>query len=131
MVRNHCLLKTGIPEIELECRFPVLCSSRYNHLHCLADCLASRRFELIPLSELGRPRVDVLCNMSGIFRDSFANVVDLLDDLFQRAGSADEPPEMNFVRKHALQMTAKVGHILSYLNTSCRHLMGWAIVGCS
>lgn len=29
------------------------------------------RFELIPLEELGRPRIDVLCNMSGIFRDSF------------------------------------------------------------
>lgn len=26
------------------------------------------RFALIPLSELGRPRIDVLCNMSGIFR---------------------------------------------------------------
>lgn len=26
------------------------------------------RFELRPLAELGRPRVDVLCNMSGIFR---------------------------------------------------------------
>lgn len=30
------------------------------------------RFELVPLSDMGgRPRVDVLCNMSGIFRDSF------------------------------------------------------------
>jgi magnesium chelatase subunit H len=29
------------------------------------------RFELLPLEQLGRPRVDVLCNMSGIFRDSF------------------------------------------------------------
>jgi cobalamin biosynthesis Mg chelatase CobN len=29
------------------------------------------RFELVHLEELGRPRVDVLCNMSGIFRDSF------------------------------------------------------------
>jgi hypothetical protein len=29
------------------------------------------RYELIPLQELGRPRIDVLCNMSGIFRDSF------------------------------------------------------------
>ena len=27
------------------------------------------RFELVPLEKLGRPRVDVLCNMSGIFRD--------------------------------------------------------------
>lgn len=39
------------------------------------------RFELVPLSELGRPRVDVLCNMSGIFRDSFQNVVEVRDCL--------------------------------------------------
>ncbi|KAK9800208.1 hypothetical protein WJX73_009512, partial [Symbiochloris irregularis] len=68
------------------------------------------RFELIPLAELqpeGRPRVDVLCNMSGIFRDSFQNVVELLDDLFQRAAMADEPPELNFVRKHASSMESE------------------------
>ncbi|PSC71131.1 protoporphyrin IX magnesium chelatase [Micractinium conductrix] len=66
------------------------------------------RFELIPLSELGgRPRVDVLCNMSGIFRDSFQNVVELMDDCFQRAADADEPPELNFIRKHALAMKAQ------------------------
>lgn len=46
------------------------------------------RFELVPLSELGRPRVDVLANMSGIFRDSFVNVVELLDDMFQKAGGS-------------------------------------------
>eukprot|EP00967_Tisochrysis_lutea_P035651 scaffold42776_cov18-Tisochrysis_lutea.AAC.1 len=56
----------------------------------------------------GRPRVDVLCNMSGIFRDSFQNVVELLDDLFHRAAAADEPEELNFVRKHARSMQAKV-----------------------
>lgn len=57
------------------------------------------RFELIPLEEMdGRPRVDVLCNMSGIFRDSFQNVVELLDDLFQRAADADEPEDRNFIR---------------------------------
>jgi magnesium chelatase subunit H len=65
------------------------------------------RFELLPLHELGRPRIDVLANMSGIFRDSFVNVVELLDDLFQRAGAADEPPEMNFIRKHVIGMTAQ------------------------
>lgn len=64
------------------------------------------RFELRPLSELGRPRVDVLVNMSGIFRDSFGNVATLLDDMFQRAAAADEPPEKNFIRKHALAATA-------------------------
>ena len=46
----------------------------------------------------GRPRVDVLCNMSGIFRDSFQNVVELLDDLFKRAAQAPEPSDQNFIR---------------------------------
>lgn len=32
--------------------------------------------------------MDVLASLSGIFRDSFANVVDLLDDLFETAASA-------------------------------------------
>jgi magnesium chelatase subunit H len=39
--------------------------------------------------------------MSGIFRDAFQNVVELLDDLFARAAAADEPDEMNFIAKHA------------------------------
>ena len=64
------------------------------------------RYELVPLAELGRPRVDVLASLSGIFRDSFANVVELLDDLFVRAAQADEPVEMNFVRKHYLELQA-------------------------
>jgi magnesium chelatase subunit H len=49
----------------------------------------------------GRPRVDCLCNMSGIFRDAFQNVVELLDDLFARAAAADEPEHMNYIAKHA------------------------------
>lgn len=65
------------------------------------------RFELIPLEELGRPRIDVLCNMSGIFRDSFQNVVELLDDLFQRAAVAEEPEHLNFVHKHAKALSSK------------------------
>jgi magnesium chelatase subunit H len=62
------------------------------------------RFDLVPLEELGRPRVDVLASLSGIFRDSFANLVDLLDDMFERAANADEPPSMNFIRKHAKEL---------------------------
>eukprot|EP00798_Chlamydomonas_sp_ICE-L_P015477 gene15477-21563_t len=73
------------------------------------------RFELIPLEELGRPRIDVLCNMSGIFRDSFQNVVELLDDLFQRAAAADEPPAINLIRAHSKGMEAE-GHT----NTAAR-----------
>jgi magnesium chelatase subunit H len=62
------------------------------------------RFDLVPLEKLGRPRIDVLASLSGIFRDSFANIVDLLDDMFERAAVADEPIEMNFVKKHALEL---------------------------
>ncbi len=62
------------------------------------------RFDLIPLNELNRPRIDILASLSGIFRDSFANVVDLLDDMFERCAEADEPVEMNFIKKHALDL---------------------------
>ncbi|CAM9821865.1 unnamed protein product [Ectocarpus sp. 6 AP-2014] len=65
------------------------------------------KYELVPLSELKRPRIDVLASLSGIFRDSFANVVDLLDDLFETAAAADEPIEMNFIRKHALELATQ------------------------
>lgn len=66
------------------------------------------RFELIPLEELGRPRIDVLANMSGIFRDSFQNVVELLDDAFQRAAAAEgESEEMNYVKKHSVAMASQ------------------------
>lgn len=63
------------------------------------------RYELMPLEDLdGRPRIDCLCHMSGIFRDAFQNVVELLDDLFQRTARLDEPSEVNFIRKHALEI---------------------------
>ena len=65
------------------------------------------RYELRPLVELGRPRIDILANLSGIFRDSFVNIIELLDDLFQRAAAADEPEELNFIRKHSLALQAQ------------------------
>ena len=57
-----------------------------------------------PLEELNRPRIDVLTSLSGIFRGSFANVVDLLDDMIERCAKADEPIDMNFIRKHSLDL---------------------------
>ncbi len=62
------------------------------------------RYGLKPLAEVGHPRIDVLGNLSGIFRDSFVNIIELLDDLFQRAADADEPEEENYIRKHTLQL---------------------------
>ncbi|MBH8556376.1 magnesium chelatase subunit H [Nostocaceae cyanobacterium CENA357] len=65
------------------------------------------RYELKPLAEVRHPRIDVLGNLSGIFRDSFVNIIELLDDLFQRAADADESEEENFIRKHALALKAE------------------------
>jgi len=58
------------------------------------------RYELLPLEQMDHPRIDVLANLSGIFRDSFVNVLELLDDLFLRAAEAEESEEQNFIRKH-------------------------------
>ncbi|MGB5900136.1 MAG: magnesium chelatase subunit H [Geitlerinemataceae cyanobacterium] len=65
------------------------------------------RYELKPLSDIGHPRIDVLANLSGIFRDSFVNIIELLDDLFQRAAEAEEPETQNFIRKHALELKSR------------------------
>ncbi|MBE9062260.1 magnesium chelatase subunit H [cf. Phormidesmis sp. LEGE 11477] len=65
------------------------------------------RYDLSPLAELNHPRIDILANLSGIFRDSFVNILELLDDLFQRAAMADEPIEQNFIRKHVLALQAQ------------------------
>ena len=58
--------------------------------------------EVIPLSELKRPRIDVTLRISGFFRDAFPNLVHLVDEAIRTVAALDEPPEQNFVRKHAL-----------------------------
>ena len=66
------------------------------------------KLELIPLEELGRPRIDVVVNCSGVFRDLFVNQMNLLIAA-KLAAEQDEPPEMNFVRKHALEQAEELG----------------------
>ncbi|MFO1323608.1 MAG: magnesium chelatase subunit H [Burkholderiales bacterium] len=58
--------------------------------------------ELVPLAELQRPRVDVMMTLSGIFRDLLPLQIKLLAESAFLAASADEPPDRNFIRKHAL-----------------------------
>ena len=65
--------------------------------------------ELIPLDQLGRPRVDVVISLSGIFRDLLPLQTRLLAEACYLAASADEPDESNFVRKHALAYQATHG----------------------
>merc|ERR1719159_2384048 len=66
------------------------------------------RIEPVPLEELGRPRIDVVVTCSGVFRDLFINQMNLLDRAVKMVAELDEPPEMNFVRKHALEQAAEM-----------------------
>jgi cobaltochelatase CobN len=64
---------------------------------------ASRRvidLEVIPLTELGRPRIDVTVRISGFFRDAFPHVVTMIDDAVRLVAALDEPDESNYVRAH-------------------------------
>jgi magnesium chelatase subunit H len=57
---------------------------------------------LVPLADLGRPRIDVVITLSGIFRDLMPLQIKLLAEAAFLAASAEEPIESNFVRKHSL-----------------------------
>ncbi|KAG1675380.1 hypothetical protein FOA52_012299 [Chlamydomonas sp. UWO 241] len=67
------------------------------------------KLEVIPLEELKRPRVDVVVNCSGVFRDLFVNQMLLLDRAVKMAAELDEPDELNFVRKHAKEQAKELG----------------------
>jgi cobaltochelatase CobN len=62
--------------------------------------------DIVPLTELGRPRIDVTLRVSGFFRDAFPALMHLFDDAVQRVVVLEEPAEQNFVRKHWLAETS-------------------------
>jgi magnesium chelatase subunit H len=76
------------------------------------------KVELIPLEELGRPRIDVVVSCSGVFRDLFINQMNLMDRGIKMAAEADEPLEMNFIRKHAIEQAKELG--VSLRDAACR-----------
>ena len=65
--------------------------------------------ELMSLAELGRPRIDVVITLSGIFRDLLPLQIKLLAEAAFMAASADEPADQNFIRQHALAFVAQHG----------------------
>jgi len=58
--------------------------------------------EVIPLAELGRPRIDVTVRISGFFRDAFPHLIHLIDEAVHTVARLDEPPEQNALRAHWL-----------------------------
>jgi cobaltochelatase CobN len=73
---------------------------------------ASRRvtgFSVVPLAELGRPRIDVTVRISGFFRDAFPHVITLIDDAVSAVAGLDETPADNYLRAHVLADAAEHG----------------------
>ncbi len=56
--------------------------------------------EVIPLEELKRPRLDVVPRVSGFFRDSFPNLMEMIDEAVRIVTALKEPPESNFIRRN-------------------------------
>ncbi len=69
----------------------------------------SWNLEVIPLEELKRPRIDVVVTICGIFRDTFPNLITMIDRAVRLVASLNEPLEMNYVRKHYLEMKSTYG----------------------
>jgi magnesium chelatase subunit H len=65
--------------------------------------------QLLPLETLGRPRIDVVVTLSGIFRDLLPLQTRLLAEAALLAAEAEEAPSRNFIRKHALAFQATHG----------------------
>ncbi|SHJ55826.1 cobaltochelatase CobN subunit [Hathewaya proteolytica DSM 3090] len=66
------------------------------------------KFEIIPLEELGRPRIDVTINICGFFRDMFPNLMDVLQDIFNELYELDESTEDNYFKANSERIYMKL-----------------------
>ncbi|VVO04445.1 cobaltochelatase subunit CobN [Pseudomonas fluorescens] len=85
-------------------------------------------FEILPLSLLDRPRVDVTLRVSGFFRDAFANLIRLFDAAVQAVAALDEPDDMNPLA--AKVRSERAALLLSGLDEeAAARQAGWRIFG--
>lgn len=85
--------------------------------------------EVVPLSELGRPRIDVTTRISGFFRDAFPNLITLIDQGINAVVILDEPEDQNFVRKHYLaDLRAKLDSGMS--EDEAKRQSSYRVFGC-
>ncbi|MDO9624971.1 MAG: cobaltochelatase subunit CobN [Pseudomonas sp.] len=86
------------------------------------------RFEVLPLAQLGRPRVDVTLRVSGFFRDAFSNLIRLFDDAVQAVVDLDEPEDMNplSARVWRESLTLQDGGLDEH---EARKQAGWRVFG--
>jgi cobaltochelatase CobN len=85
-------------------------------------------FEILPVSLLDRPRVDVTLRVSGFFRDAFANLIRLFDAAVQAVADLDEPDDLNpLAAKVRAEREALLASGLD--EDAARRQAGWRIFG--
>jgi len=85
-------------------------------------------FEILPISLLDRPRVDVTLRVSGFFRDAFANLIRLFDAAVQAVAALDEPDDMNPLAARVRE--ERQGFMAEGLNEEeAARQAGWRIFG--
>ncbi|MCX7841810.1 MAG: magnesium chelatase subunit H [Clostridia bacterium] len=65
-------------------------------------------YEIIPIEELGRPRIDVVINICGFFRDMFPNLIDDLNGVFIKVARLNEPDHLNYFRANSFNIFKKL-----------------------
>lgn len=66
------------------------------------------KYEIIPIEELGRPRIDVTINICGFFRDMFSNLIDNLEDVFNLLYEIEESDEENYFKANSKKLYEKL-----------------------
>lgn len=66
------------------------------------------KYEVIPIQELGRPRIDVTINICGFFRDMFPNLIDSLHDIFKELYEIDESPKENYFKANSEKIYSRL-----------------------
>lgn len=67
-----------------------------------------KKYQIIPLSELKRPRINVVVNICGFFRDMFPNIMDELNELCKMLAHLDEPESENYFKAFYQQLKAQL-----------------------
>ncbi|WP_220127160.1 cobaltochelatase subunit CobN, partial [Methanococcus maripaludis] len=74
----------------------------------VSDGITIVNFTVIPIEELGRPRIDVLVQSSGLYRDTFPFQLETIDKAIRLVAELNESYEDNYVKMHSDQMEAQL-----------------------
>jgi cobaltochelatase CobN len=64
--------------------------------------------EVIPQRELGRPRIDPVISLTGLYRDQFPNVMERFNEAIVMLAGLNESDNVNFVRANTARIKAKL-----------------------